>query len=398
MQIVHPPPPSKRSVQVRGQTVPLRDPASARVRVLFLSMHHLGWKTWCRNLEKYTPACAELEAIHFHVEQPFWMKIANRPLPKPVGRALLTPATAWHWHLRRHFGRLILKGEFDAIFVNSQIFLPGLVEPCRGSGTRLMVCTDVTGPAYVRDLLGQDAAGRSWEEERAIFAACSLCVPMSDWIADSLATDFGVPRERIMVLPPVIDPPASPPEAAPVEPRPAGALRLLFCGNDWRRKGGPRLLEWHQRHWTGLAQLHIVSNDADVPPNLPNVFHHGRVPNERLLQEILPSADVFCLPTRQDMSPFAITEAQAFGLPTVASRIGGMANLVVDGQTGYLVPPADDAGFVAAVTRLLQDAVLRAGMRRAAREHARRSLDAGVLLPRLLARIVEAARQPALSP
>ena len=195
---------------------------------------------------------------------------------------------------------------------------------------------------------------------------------MSDWIADSLATDFGVPRARILVLPPVIELPAPALETAvPEEPRPAGTLRLLFCGNDWQRKGGPRLLEWHQRHWTGLAQLHIVSGDAEVPPNLPNVFHHGRVPNARLLQEILPSADVFCLPTWQDMSPFAVTEAQAFGLPTVTSRIGGMANLVVDGQTGYLVPPADEAGFVAVVTRLLRDAGLRAKMRQAAREHAR---------------------------
>ena len=131
-----------------------------------------------------------------------------------------------------------------------------------------------------------------------------------------------------------------------------------------------------------------------MPPNLPGVFHHGRVPNERLLKEILPSADVFCLPTWQDMSPFAVTEAQAFGLPTVTSRIGGMANLVVDGQTGYLVPPADEAGFVAAVTRLLREDDLRAGMRQAAREHARRHLDAGVMLPRLLARIAGAARQP----
>ncbi len=385
------PSPPGRSVQVRGQTVPLRDPGSSRARVLFLSMHHLGWKTWCQNLERHTPDCAELEAIHFHVQQPFWMKLANRPLPRPVGRALLTPATAWRWHLRRHFQRLILAGEFDAIFVNSQIFLPGLIAPCRASGTRLMACTDVTGPAYVRDLLGQDATGRSWEEERAIFAACSLCVPMSDWIADSLAADFGVPRERILVLPPVIDLPSP-----PVAPRDGGTLRLLFCGNDWKRKGGPRLLEWHQRHWTALAELHIVSNDAEVPPNLPGVVHHGRVPNERLLKEILPLADVFCLPTWQDMSPFAVTEAQAFGLPTVTSRIGGMANLVLDGQTGFLVPPADEEGFVAAVTRLLRDADLRAGMRQAAREHARQGLDAGIMLPRLLTRIVEAARQPVL--
>ena len=140
----------RKSVRIDGQTVPLRDAASARKRVLFLSMYHLGWKTWCQYIEKYTPACAEMEAVHFHVQQPLWMKLANRPLPWPVGRSVLTPARAWRWHLRRHFQRLILDGEFDAVFVNSQIFLPGLTEPCRASGTHLMVCTDVTGPAYWR--------------------------------------------------------------------------------------------------------------------------------------------------------------------------------------------------------------------------------------------------------
>ena len=379
------------------QCVPLRpQPPRARARVLFLSMYHLGWKTWTRYLERYTPRCPGLEAVHVRVVQPFWMKLANRPLPRSGGQALLSPARAWRWHVRRRFARRVLTREFDAVFVNSQILAPGLIEPCRRSGTRLMVCTDVTGPAHVRDLLGEPDAGRDWSEERAIFAACSLAVPMSTWIEESLVNDFGVPRGKIAVVPPVIDVAAARRRggAAPLAV-PSGALpRILFCGNDWRRKGGDRLVRWHQEHWADRAELHIVSADADVPPGLRNVVNHGAVPNERLLRDILPAADLFCLPTTRDMSPFAVTEAQAFGLPTVASRIGGMANLVLDGRTGYLVPPQDDAGFVAAVSRLLADVDLLATMGRAATEHARVHLDAAAVLPRLLARVVEAARAP----
>ncbi len=354
-------------------------------------MYHLGWKTWSRYLERYTPLCAELDAIHVRITQPLWMKLANRPLPRPIGRGLLSPARAWRWHVRRRFSKLILSREFDAVFVNSQILAPALVGLCRAAQTKLMICTDVTGPAYVRDLLGQSDAGHSWQEERAIFAACSLVVPMSGWIAESLAQDFLVPRERIMVIPPVIDLD----DMAPTRARrsAAGGLpRILFCGNDWRRKGGARLIGWHQKYWADVAELHVVSNDADVRPGLKNVVNHGAVPNERLLTEIFPSADVFCLPTTRDMSPFAVTEAQAFGIPTVASRIGGMANLVLHQKTGYLIPPHDEAGFVAAVSNLLRDDDLRATMRQAARLHAEAHLNAAVLLPKLLARIANVAR------
>ena len=372
------------------QRVPLRPKSpQARARVLFLSMYHLGWKTWSRYIEHYTPLCAELDAVHVHVTQPLWMRVVNRPLPRPIGRGLLTPARAWRWYVRRHLAKLILSREFDAVFVNSQILAPALVELCQAADTKLMVCTDVTGPAYVRDLLGQSDAGRSWQEERAIFAACHLVVPMSEWIADSLAQDFRVPRERIMVVPPVIDLA----EGEPTKPVAYGCLpRLLFCGNDWHRKGGPRLVRWHQQHWSNLAELHVVSKDADLPPGLKNVVNHGVVPNERMLKEILPSADVFCLPTTQDMSPFAVTEAQAFGIPTVASKIGGLADLVLHGKTGYLISPRDEAGFVSAVSSLLRSADLRSTMRREALQHAQTHLNAAALLPRLLARVVDVVR------
>ena len=374
------------------QRVPLRSkPPQARARVLFISMYHLGWKTWSRYLESYTPHCAEMDAVHVHIVQPLWMKVLNRPLPRPVSRALMSPARAWRWHVRRHFSKLILGREFDAVFVNSQILAPGLIELCRATNTKLMVCTDVTGPAYVRDLLGHSDAGRSWREEQAIFSACSLVVPMSGWIKESLVNDFHVPRARITVVPPVIDAGIV---GADLKRKPvAGRLpHLLFCGNDWERKGGPRLVRWHQKYWADLAELHVVSNDAVVRPGLKNVVVHGGVPNERVLNEILPEADVFCLPTTQDMSPFAVTEAQAFGIPTVASRMGGMADLVVHQRTGYLIPPHDEEGFISAVSRLLRDEGLRKTMGQAAADHARVNLNAAVVLPKLLSRIVGIAQ------
>lgn len=365
------------------------DSHGGKVRVLFLSMYHLGWKTWSEYLERFTPKCEEMEAIHIHVRQPLWMKILNRELPKPIGRAAISPARTWAWFVRRHFARRILQNEFDAVFVNSQILAPGLIGPCHRSGTKLIVSLDVTGPAFMRDLRGQSVpASKNWNEERLIYEAANLLVPWSGWIAKSLEDDFQVAPDRIFVVPPTIDV-----DRVPSHQLSGGGLpRILFCGNDWKRKGGPRLLAWHQRYWADSAELHIVSARAEITSGLKNVINHGSVPHAFLLDQILPSASIFCLPTFEDMSPYAVSEAQAFGIPTVTSRLGGMEDLVIHGRTGYLIGAHDEEGHVAAVTELLRNVSLRDSMRAAAAEHAATRLNAGTVLPRLLERVVRVTR------
>ena len=67
-------------------------------------------------------------------------------------------------------------------------------------------------------------------------------------------------------------------------------------------------------------------------------------------------------------SACACLEAMAAGRPVVASAVGGLRDLVVDGETGLLVPPGDVPALRAALERLLGDAELRARLGRAARE------------------------------
>jgi glycosyltransferase involved in cell wall biosynthesis len=64
-------------------------------------------------------------------------------------------------------------------------------------------------------------------------------------------------------------------------------------------------------------------------------------------------------------------EAMAHGRPVVAGAVGGLLDLVVDGETGVLVPPRDPAALRAALDRLLDDEALRARLGAAARERIR---------------------------
>ena len=78
--------------------------------------------------------------------------------------------------------------------------------------------------------------------------------------------------------------------------------------------------------------------------------------------DILASSDVAILPSRAEGLPNAVLEYMAAGLPTVASRVGGNAELLSEGVTGLLVPPEDSNAISEALLRLLRDPVLMRGI------------------------------------
>ncbi len=88
---------------------------------------------------------------------------------------------------------------------------------------------------------------------------------------------------------------------------------------------------------------------------------------------LLDAADVFVLPSRHEGMPLALLEAMDAVLPVVATRVIGSEEVVVDGETGFLVPSEDSAAIAAAVGCLLGDCEMRlrfgAAGRRRFRDH-----------------------------
>jgi glycosyltransferase involved in cell wall biosynthesis len=73
------------------------------------------------------------------------------------------------------------------------------------------------------------------------------------------------------------------------------------------------------------------------------------------IPDVLASCDIAVLPSRAEGLPNAVLEYMAAGLPTIASRVGGNAELVEDGVTGLLVPPEDSSAIADALLCLLRD-------------------------------------------
>ena len=352
----------------------------SRLRVLFVHSLDLGWRTHAAHLRRHADADDGIDATHLVTRTGLLHKVLSRPLPL-IGRSMIDGPERQRRAVRARVGRAVAGGSFDAVYCAGQNAAAALLEACAASATPLVVSLDVTGPIYARDLLGQaTSGGGDWPGEAAVYAAASLLVPWSRWVADSLVADFGVDAASIHVVPPAVPLP-------PALPQADGEPRIVFVGNDWRRKGGPRLLGWHQRLWAERCELHVVSAKARRRRGLRRATFHGRLPHAAV-GRLLRRGDIFVLPTRHDMSPFVLAEAQAAGMPCVTSRLAGLGELVLDGRSGFLVDPDDDEGFCRRVGQFLDDPSLRDRTSAAARRHAAERLDAAEVYPALLDRIV----------
>ena len=112
----------------------------------------------------------------------------------------------------------------------------------------------------------------------------------------------------------------------------------------------------------------VVAGDGPLRSRVPGAL--GFVPHDRLLELYERAAVVVC-PSRREGFGVVCAEAMAHARPVVAAAVGGLMDLVVDGETGLLVPPRDPGALRAALERLLGDPELRRRLGEAAQARAR---------------------------
>jgi glycosyltransferase involved in cell wall biosynthesis len=189
---------------------------------------------------------------------------------------------------------------------------------------------------------------------------------------------------------------------------PGDATLLTYTGRLLRGKGLETLLAAFAAlapRWSTL-RLMLVGSGAGQTLSIEDalrreaaaagvgdrVLFTGRVD---AVEEYLRASDVFVFPSLFEALGISLVEAAACGLPCVASRTGGIVDVVEHEQTGLLHDPGDAAALAAALERVLTDEGLAARLGNAARQKAERELDVRTSLVRYQSLFEGLARQSA---
>jgi len=208
--------------------------------------------------------------------------------------------------------------------------------------------SDVTHELYLQ-LYGLNYTERqakiSSDAEKHAISYASQIIYSSRWAANSAMNHYGAPLEKTQVIPFGANLERVPSFEQATQREVSSKCRLLFVGKWWERKGGNIALECLQ----SLLELGV---DADltivgcVPPagythEKLNVipFLDKNVPQQRQkLEELYFTSNFLLFPTRADCSPISICEANAYGLPVVASDVGGISSIIQEGVNGFMLP------------------------------------------------------------
>ncbi len=135
--------------------------------------------------------------------------------------------------------------------------------------------------------------------------------------------------------------------------------RLLFVGSLIPTKGIRELLEAADKN--GWPVTVVGQNEGEYPQMLIKKYQHnpdirwaGRIPTEEISQ-LMAVHDALVLPSYMDTSPNVVAEAMAAGLPVVATRVGGIPDMVTDGETGILIEPKSVESLAQGIYRLYAD-------------------------------------------
>jgi glycosyltransferase involved in cell wall biosynthesis len=287
---------------------------------------------------------------------------------------------------RREVARMNKEIKLDALFFHTQVpailaqrwlrKIPGIVSL---DATPLQY--DELGAFYKHEQGPAWLEAWKWRMNRDCFRSARRLVAWSEWTKLGLVQGYGVPADKITVIPPGVNvhewrrPMPRVPHANPV--------RILFVGGDLKRKGGLVLLEAFRalRH-LGL-ELHLVTKDR-LPPE-PGVFIYSNLEaNSQPLMDLYHTCDIFALPTFGDTFAMVLSEAAAAGMAIISTNVAAIPEFVRNGETGLTVSAGDAVSLTQGLRDLATNPALRVTLGERAMAYVTRHHDAPTNASRLL--------------
>lgn len=195
---------------------------------------------------------------------------------------------------------------------------------------------------------------------RKVVNKSDVIIALSEYWKEYFKNEF--PTKRVEIIKNVISAPR-------VHKQQTGYFTLLFLGLLGKNKGIYDLLECirdHKVEFQGKLKLYIGGNGeiehvkqlikeygiADI------VIFEGWVSGDKKI-ELLNKSDAYILPSYKEGLPISILEAMSYGMPIISTPVGGVPEIVSNGENGYLVEPGNKEDIYKAIISLLNDSDLR---------------------------------------
>ncbi len=220
------------------------------------------------------------------------------------------------------------------------------------------------------------------EREDRLFRSATHVFTAGEFLRRNLIEASGVRPDRVTTVRNGVNPHylANPPPVIPDR----FTYRLLFVGWDFGLKGGRDLL----RAWPAIrarvprAELLILGPDAAQRASMGEAADQPgiRWESRKVTFDDYRAADLFVLPSLRDSYGFVFLEAMSQGLPCLGADINGMPEMIVPGETGYIVPRQSPDHIAESICRYYEDESNRARMGRLALERIRTHFTWDVVL------------------
>ncbi|PIZ74376.1 hypothetical protein COY07_00765 [Candidatus Peregrinibacteria bacterium CG_4_10_14_0_2_um_filter_43_11] len=277
-----------------------------------------------------------------------------------------------HKHDPRHYfalKRILKKGHFDLIHIH--LWNPG---SCRyaffaASQVGVPIVTTEHDPFALH-------GWKQWVKKRCIKRTKQTIAISADNFRQLMDT-FDIPQERLNLVHNGIELNRFLDKMNGAQlPIPPGDTVITCIAEMHPRKGHRFLLDAFSELQKTIPDLHLMLvGTGPLEDELKKKY--GDQPNIHFLgwredvPEILKASDLFVLPSLKEAFGLVVVEAMASGVPVIATRAGGVPELVEDGKSGLLVPPADSTALTSAIATLIHDPERRRIIQKAGLDRAR---------------------------
>ena len=344
-------------------------------RVLFVNGGILGLASFHQFLVEYLPKQSTIDGEHVLLTQNLTLadRIIRRALCQRLwvdGTLGLTNIDAARLRAELHAGVLSRRrietmnpNRFDVLHFHRQATAFGSLDLMRRMPS--LVSIDCTQDCVIQGAttkIERMSYGLNARLDGAVFRRAAAIIATSQWAVETMRRRYPDCHSPVHVMPdPVL---LDYFDRGWIETRRARSRtrpRLLFMGGDFPRKGGFDLLAaWEAGRLHERADLEVVTN-WDLPGQPPPgvVITRSVQPHSPEWQERWKEADAFVMPTRNEAFGLVYQEAAAAGLPAIGTRHNAVPEIILDGDTGLLVPVGDRDALVAAMGALIDSPALR---------------------------------------